>query len=102
MRSRPLRFLATTAGIAVIATVAAVSFGGSTRAGALTVRRGDTLWALARQYHVGLDQLASANDMRLQDILPVGRVLEIPSSSPTPAPASVPGLAATAPTTRAA
>jgi hypothetical protein len=56
MRSRPLRLLAITTGIGLIAAVGAVSVGGSTRAQALTVRRGDTLWALSRHYHVGLDQ----------------------------------------------
>jgi soluble lytic murein transglycosylase-like protein len=104
MPSRPLRLLALVAGIGLIASAATVSLAGSTRAGALTVRRGDTLWALARQYDVGLDQLASTNDMRLQDILPVGRVLEIPGAAPPPAPAPAPAAQAVAPelTARAA
>jgi hypothetical protein len=100
MRSRPLRIIAITVGIGVIAGVGAVSLTGSTRAGAVTVRRGDTLWALARQYHVGLDQLAGANDMRLQDILPIGRVLQIPGQ--TPAPPVPTTTASTATTTRTA
>jgi murein DD-endopeptidase MepM/ murein hydrolase activator NlpD len=99
MPSRPLRVIAITVGIGVIAAVGAVSLAGSTRAGAVTVRRGDTLWALARRYHVGLDQLAGANGMRLQDILPIGRVLEIPGRTPVP---SVPATSATtAPATAA-
>jgi soluble lytic murein transglycosylase-like protein len=93
MPSRPLRLIAITAGIGLIAAAGAVSLGGSTRAGALTVRRGDTLWALSRQYHVGLDQLASANGMHLQDILPVGRVLALPGATPAPAPAAAPTTA---------
>jgi hypothetical protein len=82
---RPLRFIAITAGICVIASAGALSITGSTPAAAVTVHRGDTLWGLSERYHVELDELATINGMQLQDVLSIGRNLQIPSqSSPQP------------------
>ncbi len=55
----------------------------------VTVRAGDTLWGLARRYRVPLDQLADVNGMQLNDILMIGRKLDIPgpgSRQSAPAP----------------
>jgi LysM repeat protein len=83
MRQHPLRFIAIISALVLVATVGVVSFDGNATAGAVTVRRGDTLWDLSRRYHVSVNQLASVNGMRLQDVLPVGRKLAIPSPATT-------------------
>jgi membrane-bound lytic murein transglycosylase D len=41
------------------------------------VRKGETLWSIARKYRVYVRQLASWNRMRTRDILQVGRKLKI-------------------------
>lgn len=58
----------------------------SSRAGAAakhTVRRGDTLWSIARSRGVSLDSLASTNGLSSNDTLSVGQVLSIPAASAT-------------------
>jgi membrane-bound lytic murein transglycosylase D len=44
-----------------------------------TVKKGDSLWGIARSYSVDPEALAKANSMNLNDILRVGRVLKVPS-----------------------
>jgi membrane-bound lytic murein transglycosylase D len=46
--------------------------------GAHLVRRGETLWAIARLYQVDPRLLAEANGMGLEDILREGRILKTP------------------------
>jgi membrane-bound lytic murein transglycosylase D len=46
--------------------------------GAHLVRRGETLWSIARLYQVDPRVLAEANGMDLQDILREGRILKTP------------------------
>jgi membrane-bound lytic murein transglycosylase D len=46
--------------------------------GSHLVRRGETLWAIARLYQVDPRLLAEANDMDLDDILREGRILKTP------------------------
>ena len=45
------------------------------------VRRGDTLWKIARKYGVSVNQLARRNRMRSRQTLRTGRVLQIPTES---------------------
>jgi membrane-bound lytic murein transglycosylase D len=47
--------------------------------GAHLVRRGETLWSIARLYQVDPRTLAAANGMDLQDILREGRILKTPT-----------------------
>jgi membrane-bound lytic murein transglycosylase D len=44
-----------------------------------TVKKGDSLWGIARSYNVDPEALAKANNMNLNDILRVGKVLKVPS-----------------------
>jgi membrane-bound lytic murein transglycosylase D len=44
-----------------------------------TVKKGDSLWAIARSYGTDPEALAKANSMNLNDILRVGRVLKVPA-----------------------
>jgi membrane-bound lytic murein transglycosylase D len=56
------------------------------------VRRGDTLWSIARAHGVSLDRLARTNGLRRNGTLSVGQTLKIPGSTATlasTAPASV-------------
>ncbi len=48
--------------------------GGST----YTVRKNDSLWSISMIYGVPMDYLAEINDMKKDDVLPVGKVLVIP------------------------
>jgi membrane-bound lytic murein transglycosylase D len=43
-----------------------------------TVAKGETLWGIGRIYHVSPEDLASANNMNVNDILREGRTLNIP------------------------
>jgi membrane-bound lytic murein transglycosylase D len=45
------------------------------------VRRGDTLWSIARAHGVSMDRLASSNGLKQRDTLSVGQVLRIPGTA---------------------
>jgi membrane-bound lytic murein transglycosylase D len=51
---------------------------GTAFTGAHQVRRGETLWSIARLYQVDPQALAAANGMGLNDILREGRILKTP------------------------
>lgn len=44
------------------------------------VRRGDSLWAISRRFHVSVSQLASANGIRAGNLLHIGQTLNIPGT----------------------
>jgi membrane-bound lytic murein transglycosylase D len=46
--------------------------------GKYTVKKGDTLWSIARAHNVSPEALAEANNMKLNDTLSVGRSLKTP------------------------
>jgi membrane-bound lytic murein transglycosylase D len=52
--------------------------GGGAFAGTHLVKGGETLWSIALAYHVDPEDLAEANGMRLDDILPEGKTLKTP------------------------
>ena len=43
-----------------------------------TVKAGDTLWHIAQEFNVGVDELASANNLANPNYLKIGQVLVIP------------------------
>ncbi|MDK2895965.1 MAG: hypothetical protein PWP04_85 [Candidatus Atribacteria bacterium] len=45
-----------------------------------SVKKGDTLWSIARRYQVPLDLLEKANGLSGEDVLPIGFQLTIPTS----------------------
>ncbi len=45
----------------------------------VTVRRGDTLWALARRYHTTVAELVRLNNIPNPDLIYVGQVLRLPA-----------------------
>jgi LysM repeat protein len=56
-----------------------------------TVRRGDTLYAIALRYRVSVWALVQANGIRHPSLIYVGQVLRVPrGTGPTPAPAPQP------------
>ncbi len=89
-----LRSLAVLGGL-VFAGQAAFGLPGGTTT--VKVKPGDTLWALSRQYHVDLNQLAAVNGMKLSDILYADRVLVLPGSAPVSSPLGGASPSATTP-----
>ena len=53
----------------------------SSGSGKHVVRRGDTLWSIARDYRVSMETLASTNGIRRDSTLAVGQVLRIPGTA---------------------
>lgn len=53
----------------------------SNGSGKYVVRRGDTLWSIARDYRVSMENLASTNNIRRDSTLAVGQVLRIPGTA---------------------
>jgi membrane-bound lytic murein transglycosylase D len=51
------------------------------KSGRHIVRRGDTLWSIARTHGVSLDYLADANGLRRNGTLTVGQVLSVPGTT---------------------
>lgn len=45
------------------------------------VRRGDTLWSIAKTHGVSMDQLANSNGMDSDDTLSIGQVLSLPGTA---------------------
>lgn len=57
-----------------------------------TVKRGDTLGGIGRQYGVSVGALAAVNNVRNPDLILEGRALSIPAPRPAPVPsAATPG-----------
>ena len=52
--------------------------GGSGRGGTVKVRRGDTLWDIARHHGVSLQSLRRANELRSDDVIRPGDTIRIP------------------------
>jgi len=55
-----------------------------------TVRKGDTLWGIARQYGVSVPELSAANDLPSNSTISIGRQLKVPAGSSASASASEP------------
>lgn len=53
----------------------------TSRSGKHVVRRGDTLWSIARSHGVDMDRLASSNGLQRSATLSVGQVLAIPGTA---------------------
>jgi len=53
----------------------------SSVSGKHVVRRGDTLWSIARQHSVSMDRLATSNGLRNGSTLAIGQVLRIPGTA---------------------
>lgn len=54
-----------------------------------TVKQGDSLWAVAQQYGVTVNQIAAANQLENPNALVIGQALVIPTASHTTAPKPV-------------
>jgi membrane-bound lytic murein transglycosylase D len=50
----------------------------SSYTGTHKVVKGESLWGIARRYNVDPEALAKANNMRLNDVLPIGKILKTP------------------------
>jgi cell wall-associated NlpC family hydrolase len=85
--------------VAILAGSLVVFIGGTGRAEAAPqgaggtvyeVRAGDTLWSIARRHGMRPEELAAANGIPVDGVLPIGRRLAIPvaGASPTPRAAS--------------
>ncbi len=47
--------------------------------GRYTVKKGDSLWAIASRYNISVDILARANGVGINDVLSLGKILRVPS-----------------------
>jgi hypothetical protein len=93
---RYLRLAAAAAALTGVVGFGLADWSGST-AGGYVVRPGDSLWAIAHSHRLTVTQLAAANGLDPNDILPIGRHLRLPSAGATltaarsgPAPGSNP------------
>jgi membrane-bound lytic murein transglycosylase D len=74
----PYTAASSTGGTNAAAKGAAQGKGGGDFKGTHMVGKGDTLWSLAIRYHVDPQILASENNMELNQILSIGKVLKVP------------------------
>jgi LysM repeat protein len=51
-----------------------------------TVARGESLWSISRQYGIGVDELAAANQLAKSATLRLGQQLSVPAKAAAPAP----------------
>jgi membrane-bound lytic murein transglycosylase D len=66
-----------------------------------TVRRGDTLSAIARRYHVTAEDLRLANNLSARAIIRPNQILTVPQRTANALPTAAPSRVTTTPTTRA-
>ena len=85
--------------IATIAVLAGLVATGSAAGRIHTVKPGDTLERIGRQYGVPVAALAAANNVRNPDLILEGRALSIPVPRPVPVPRAVTPAARPAPAT---
>lgn len=88
MKKKKSRWFATTLALflilATVATVSAITY---------RVRRGDTLYGIARRYNSTVEEIAQVNNIANPNLIYVDQQLEIPSAgeNPTPPPSPPPG-----------
>jgi len=82
---RHFRLIATLLGLGLLVAAGAAGF---TAGGTYLVKPGDTLWAISRANGISLSRLAAANGMRPNDLLLIGRKLNIPTKADPPAATS--------------
>ena len=75
--NRLVRRLAGLAGVIALAAYGLAQYSSST-VGGYTVQPGDSLWAIAQSHDTTVSQLASANGLDQNAILPIGKQLVIP------------------------
>lgn len=69
--------LTVTPGVRNTSTARRIAQGGSTSAATYTVRRGDTLWRIARQFRTTVNALCAANGIRPESVLRPGTRLRL-------------------------
>ncbi len=95
--SRALSLRAVALMVAILSVVALAAAGWSSGPSTYTVRAGDSLWAIATARGITVSQLAAANGLDPNAILPIGELLTIPNgSSPTQASSGVAAAASPA------
>ena len=85
----------------VVAVVAALVMVTAVYASTYQVRKGDTLYGIARQYKITVNDIVVANNIANPNLIYEGQVLEIPdgTSDPEPTPAPEPPPPTTPPST---
>ncbi|MDQ1393503.1 MAG: hypothetical protein QOF30_2480 [Acidimicrobiaceae bacterium] len=83
-RISPLRTAAAVLSVGALLLAGQASFSHTASRPAIKVKRGDTLWGLSQRYGVTMGQLASANHMKLSDLLLAGRTIYLPVGAPGP------------------
>lgn len=86
---RQFRLIAAATVLAGLVTFGLADFPSSSSSPSYTVQAGDSLWSIATSHGLTVAQLASANRLDPNDILPIGRHLVLPSlSAPSAASSS--------------
>src|ERR1700723_3771567 len=75
------RFAAIVVSLGLLVVAGAAGFA-TTMAHTYVVQPGDSLWAISRSNGLTVSQLAAANNMNENDLLLIGRNLQIPSNNP--------------------
>lgn len=76
-----MRLVAAAVVLVGLATFGLADYTSSSSSATYTVQAGDSLWAIATAHGLTVAQLASANGLNPNDILPIGRQLVIPSAN---------------------
>jgi soluble lytic murein transglycosylase-like protein len=84
--------------IASVGMLAGLVATGSAAGRIHTVKRGDTLERIGRQYGVSVAALAAANNVRNPDLILEGKALSVPAPRPAPVPRAATPAARPAPT----
>jgi LysM repeat protein len=77
-----IRFSPTRPGTPAASTLEASPVGDVTPATTYTVAKGDSLWTIAKKYHLSIAEVAAANNIRSNTPVRVGQKLIIPSKTP--------------------
>jgi soluble lytic murein transglycosylase-like protein len=85
--NRHLRLVVAAVALGGLVTFGIADWAGASSASGYVVQPGDSLWAIATSHGLTVAQLATANDLNPNDILPIGLHLYLPGTTSPASPA---------------